>query len=104
MNKGELIESVAKRRGLTKIRTKEIVDTVFEVMSLSLISGDKVVISDFGTFDVSERKAFDGQDPRTGAKIKVPKRRIATFKSGKGLKKAMCDTIKETAAEKKKKK
>ena len=54
MNKKELIESVSKERNLTKKDAEILVDTVFNTITRSVIEGDKVLISGFGTFKVNE--------------------------------------------------
>ena len=57
----------------------------------ALISGEKVTISDFGTFTVSHRRAFQGHNPKNREVIQVPERRIPVFRAGKGLKEALND-------------
>jgi nucleoid DNA-binding protein len=52
----------------------------------ALVRGEKVTISDFGTFTVSTRRAFSGHNPKNGEAMKVPARRIPVFRAGKGLK------------------
>lgn len=56
MNKKELVESVSKERNLTKKDAEILVDTVFNTITRSVIEGDKVLISGFGTFKVNDRK------------------------------------------------
>jgi len=55
----------------------------------ALTKGEKVTISDFGTFTVSHRNAFKGHNPKNGQEMHVPERRIPVFRAGKGLKNAL---------------
>ena len=55
----------------------------------SLISGEKVTISAFGTFTISQRREFKGYNPRNGKEIDVPARKIPVFRAGKALKEAL---------------
>jgi DNA-binding protein HU-beta len=59
---------------------------VFEDIVKALRNGDKVNISGFGTFAVSERKARTGRNPKTGESIEIPASKSAKFKAGKALK------------------
>ena len=73
MNKKELVESVSIERNLTKKEAELLVDTVFNTITRSVVEGDKVLISGFGTFKVNDRKA----------------RKTVTFKPSNRLKDAM---------------
>ena len=63
MNKKELVETVSKERNLTKKDAEILVDTVFNTITRSVVEGDKVLISGFGTFKVNDRKARKGISP-----------------------------------------
>lgn len=89
MNKKDLTARLATLAGIPAVRARVIIDHVFSVIAEALVNGEKVVISDFGTFTVSVRKPFQGQNPRTGEVIEVPARRIPVFRSGRGLKNAL---------------
>ncbi|MBP5342413.1 HU family DNA-binding protein [bacterium] len=86
MNKVEIVASLAERTGLTKQDAECAFDSLFDILIDSLAEGEKVVISGFGTFDVKQRKARDGHDPRSNEKIHIPSIKAATFKPGKVLK------------------
>lgn len=64
MNKKELVETVSKERNLTKKDAEILVDTVFNTITRSVVEGDKVLISGFGTFKVNDRKARKGISPK----------------------------------------
>ena len=86
MNKKELIESVSKERNLTKKDAEILVDTVFNTITRSVIEGDKVLISGFGTFKVKARK---GISPKTQEEMIIPASKTVTFKPSNRLKDAM---------------
>ncbi|HEY3304822.1 MAG TPA: HU family DNA-binding protein [Candidatus Binatia bacterium] len=89
MTKAELIDSIASKAALPKQKAEEIVNGLFDDIVGALKSGDKVNISGFGTFSVSERKARTGRNPKTGETIQIASSRAAKFKAGKGLKESL---------------
>jgi DNA-binding protein HU-beta len=89
MTKAELIDSIASKAELPKQKAEEIVNGLFDDIVGALKSGDKVNISGFGTFSVSERKARAGRNPKTGETIQIASSRAAKFKAGKGLKESL---------------
>ena len=89
MNKKELIESVSKERNLTKKDAEILVDTVFNTITRSVIEGDKVLISGFGTFKVNDRKARKGISPKTQEEMIIPASKTVTFEPSNRLKDAM---------------
>jgi DNA-binding protein HU-beta len=89
MNKKDLINKVATAAGIPAVRARVIVDHIFDTVADALIKGEKVVISDFGTFTLSVRKPFQGRNPRTGEVIEIPAKRIPVFRTGRGLKNAL---------------
>ena len=88
-NKSDLIFLLANEIGVPRTRATQYMNIVLDSISDALVSGKKVTISDFGTFQVSERRAFAGQNPKTGAPIRVPVRKIPVFRAGKRLKTAL---------------
>ncbi len=86
MTKAELVETVASKVDLPRAVAERAVNTVFDEMTEALKQGDKVNISGFGTFSVSERKARTGRNPKTGETIQIGASRAAKFKAGKTLK------------------
>ncbi len=89
MNKTELVDAVAKSAGTTKVATTEVLDALIETITKELKKGGDVRLVGFGTFAVSERKASEGRNPRTGDKIKIPAYKSPKFRAGKGLKDAV---------------
>jgi DNA-binding protein HU-beta len=86
MTKAELIDSIASKTDLPKGTAERIVATIFDDIVSALKGGDKVHISGFGTFQVSDRKARTGRNPKTGEAIQIAASRSAKFKPGKTLK------------------
>lgn len=89
MNKGELIDSIAKHSGLTKADAGKALQATLDSVEGSLKKGDKVSVPGFGTFSVSKRAARKGRNPQTGEEIQIKARKVAKFKAGKGLSEAV---------------
>lgn len=88
--KVEIVDHVVDHvDGLTKKQAAEALDAVFQAISHQLVSGERVQISGFGSFSVSERAARDGRNPATGQTIRIPASKNARFKPGKDLKEAL---------------
>ncbi len=88
MNKGDLINEVAKVVG-TKKEAQEAVDCVFSSITRALKKGDAVTLVGFGTFKVTKRKARKGRNPRTGEEIEIKASKTPKFTPGKLLKEAV---------------
>ena len=86
MTKAELIDSLAKRHELPRPKAEEVVNGLLDDIVAALKNGDKVNISGFGTFSVSQRKGRTGRNPKTGETIEIAPSRAAKFKAGKILK------------------
>ena len=86
MNKTELIAAVANEAEITKKDAEKAVKAVFSVISDSLTKGDKVQIIGFGTFEVRQRKAREGRNPRNNEPIPIEASKTPAFKAGKQLK------------------
>tara|TARA_R110000824_G_scaffold3234_5_gene15266 strand:- start:21104 stop:21379 length:276 start_codon:yes stop_codon:yes gene_type:complete len=89
VNKNDLIAEVADRTGLSKADATKAVDYVFDIITDSLKKGEEVRLVGFGTFNVSNRAATEGRNPRTGETIQIPASKQPKFKAGKGLKDAV---------------
>jgi DNA-binding protein HU-beta len=85
MNKGELVEAIAKTAGLSKAQAENALNATLHAIQASLAKGNSVSLVGFGTFAVSKRAARKGKNPRTGEQIKIPARKVARFKPGKAL-------------------
>jgi DNA-binding protein HU-beta len=89
MNKGELIESVAAKAGLSRADATKAVDAFLESVTGTLSSGGGVSLVGFGTFSVKARAARMGRNPRTGEAIQIKASNVPGFKAGKALKDAV---------------
>jgi DNA-binding protein HU-beta len=85
MNKTELVNAMAAKTGMTKVAAKEAMNACFATIQEQLNKGEKVTLIGFGTFSVAERKARTAKNPRTGATVKVPAKKVAKFKAGSSL-------------------
>lgn len=86
MTKNELIEKVAKKASLTKSAAADAVNHTFGLIRDSLVRGEKIVITGFGTFLVRSRAARRGRNPQTGQTIQIPSKKLPSFTAGKTIK------------------
>ena len=86
MNKGELIEAVAKGAGINKNEAGKALNSITGNITKSLKKGDSVSLVGFGSFSVQKRAARNGRNPQTGESIKIKARKVVKFSAGKGLK------------------
>ncbi len=86
MTKAELVEDVARAAELTKKDAERLVELVFESIIETLNHGEKIELRGFGSFRVRERGARRGRNPKTGAPVDIPAKRVPYFKPGKELK------------------
>ena len=89
MNKQELVAKIAKDTGVSKTSASAAVESLIEGVTKALRKGDSITFVGFGTFKTSMRKARTARNPRTGAEIKIPKRKVVKFGAGKALKAAV---------------
>lgn len=94
MTKADLIEEVARVVEVTRKDSEVIVDAIFESVVRALRNGDKIEIRGFGSFRTRQRQPRIGRNPKTGARVDVPSKRIPYFKPSKELK----DLVNEGAA------
>jgi DNA-binding protein HU-beta len=89
VNKGELIDAVARNTGESKAQAGKMVDETLDVIVAAVVSGGRVQLSGFGTFEGRDRKARTARNPQTGAEVRVPATRVPAFKAGKAFKDAV---------------
>ena len=89
MNKTQLIDVVATKTGLTKKAAEAAVNAVNDAITEALKAGDKVQIIGFGTYEVKERAAREGRNPKTGETIKIAASKSPAFSAGKAFKDAV---------------
>lgn len=86
MNKADLIAAIAAKTGETKKSAEASVNAFVDVITESLVKGDKVQLVGFGSFEVRKRAARKGRNPQTKEEIKIPASKAPVFKAGKALK------------------
>jgi integration host factor subunit beta len=86
MTKADLVEEVIRMTELPRKESETIVETIFESIIQALQTGDKIEIRGFGSFRTRQRRGRIGRNPKTGAKVEVPAKRIPFFKPSKELK------------------
>jgi integration host factor subunit beta len=86
MTKADLIDDVSRAVEMSRKDSEVIVETIFESIVKSLRTGDKIEIRGFGSFRTRQRKARIGRNPKTGARVDVPAKKIPFFKPSKELK------------------
>ncbi len=89
MNRSQLIAAIAKDANLTRAQARAALLSFLGNVEMALKEGEQVRLQGFGTFAVQERPQQEGRNPLTGKPIKIPPRRVARFRSGKALKKAI---------------
>lgn len=89
MNKTELITAMAEKAEISKKDAEKALTTFTNVIADTLVDGDKVAITGFGTFEVVERAERQGRNPATGEAITIAASKSPKFKTGKALKEAV---------------
>ena len=89
MNKADLISSVAKATNLSKDTVSDAIEATLGEITNALKSGDEVRIVGFGNFQVTDRAASEGRNPRTGESIQIAAKNVVKFKPGAGLSNAV---------------
>ena len=89
MNKSELIDMIAESADISKAAATRALDTVFSGITGALQKGDQVTLVGFGTFQVRDRAARTGRNPKTGEPIQIKASKNPAFKAGKALKDAV---------------
>ena len=86
MNKNELVANMAEKTGLKKTEVEKVLKAFTETVASELKKGEKIQLVGFGTFEVAERPAREGRNPRTGETMKIAASKAPKFKAGKALK------------------
>ena len=89
MNKTDLIAVAAEQSGMSKKDTERVINAAIEAITASLVKGEKVQVSGFGTFETKDREARVGRNPHTKEAIEIPATRVPGFKASKALKDAV---------------
>ena len=89
MNKNELVTSMAEKTGMKKTEVEKVLKAFTDTVAAELKKGEKIQLVGFGTFEVAERPAREGRNPRTGETMKIAASVAPKFKPGKALKDAL---------------
>ena len=95
MTKKEIVRSVSEKLNLTQLKTKYIVQNVFDCISETLVEEGRIELRNFGVFEVRKRAARKARNPKTGDEVMVKERHVVVFKSGKALDDALRDKEKK---------
>lgn len=82
LTKADMIEALIYRQNLNKHQAREVVDGFFDVIVQRLHEGHDVKLSGFGNFDLKDKAARPGRNPKTGEEVEVSARRVVTFRAG----------------------
>jgi integration host factor subunit alpha len=85
LTKGYVVERIIDRIGFSAKKSSEIVERLLEIMKKNMETGDDILISNFGKFQVKEKSVRKGRNPATGGNLELPARRVVTFKASHGL-------------------
>ena len=86
MNKADLVAAMAEKAGVSKKDAEASLKAFTDVVAEELKKGEKIQLVGFGTFEVAERPAREGRNPRTGETMKIAASKSPKFKAGKALK------------------
>jgi DNA-binding protein HU-beta len=86
MNKEELIKQISQKAKVSQKEAGECLNATIEAIGAALAKGDKITLVGFGTFQVRQRAAREGRNPRTGAVLKIPAKKSPVWTAGKTLK------------------
>jgi integration host factor subunit alpha len=85
LTKAQIVESIQNQTGFSKNKSLEIVENLLEIIKRTLASGEDVLISNFGTFRVRQKKERKGRNPATGDAMMLAPRKVVTFKCSGNL-------------------
>ena len=86
MNKEELIKQISTRAKVSQKEAGECLNATLDAITAALAKGNKVTLVGFGTFQVRQRAAREGRNPRTGEVLKIPAKKSPVWTAGKTLK------------------
>lgn len=89
MNKSELIAKISVNAGLSKKDSEKALTATIDAITEALAAGDKVQLVGFGNFEVKERAARTGRNPKTKEVIQIAASKVPQFKAGKAFKDAV---------------
>ncbi len=94
MTKADLVDLIFGKVGLSKIESQNLIELIFDTVKQTLVEGESVKVSGFGTFSVKKKNARRGRNPKTGEELQITPRRVITFRASNHFK----DLIEKTDA------
>ncbi len=91
MNKGELVDAIAQKTDVTKKQADAVVTAMVDKIVEGVAAGDKISLVGFGNFEVRNRQAREGRNPKTGEKMQIAASRVPAFTPGKAFKEKVAD-------------
>ena len=80
MNKAQFVEAIALDANIPKVEARKAIDAMIRVTVQSLLEGERLTLTGLGTFNVQQRPERVGRNPRTGAAVKIPPRKVIKFR------------------------
>ena len=96
MKKNDITKEISNRLEIPKVECELVIDTFADIIKEALANGDKIIIRDFLTFEISEYKARKGYNPYTGETEEYAPTRTVKCKVGKAIKEAVRGTTNES--------
>ncbi len=94
MTKADLVDLIFGKVGLSKIESQNLIELIFDTVKQTLVEGESVKVSGFGTFNVKKKNARRGRNPKTGEELQITPRRVITFRASNHFK----DLVEKTDA------
>ena len=85
LTRAELSESIHQRIGLSRSECQSLVESILDNLSNALVEGESVKIAGFGTFQIRDKAARTGRNPKTGVEVPIAPRRVLTFKASQKM-------------------
>ena len=89
MTKKEIVRTISEKLNMTQLKTKDLVQNVFDCIAETLVEEGRIELRNFGVFEVRKRAARKARNPKTGDEVLVKEKYIVAFKSGKALESAL---------------
>jgi len=86
MTKADLVDLIFGKVGLSKIESQNIIELIFDTVKQTVVEGESVKVSGFGTFNVKKKNARRGRNPKTGQELQITPRRVITFRASNHFK------------------
>ncbi|MFQ5743299.1 MAG: HU family DNA-binding protein [Acidobacteriota bacterium] len=85
MIKADLVETIAREGGISKVKAEQVVNSIIDALKASLARGERIELRGFGVFEVKPRKRGVGRNPRTGEVVRIPPGKTTRFRPGRAL-------------------